>query len=217
MSDIFEEVGEDLRRDQYVKLWKAYGKYLVAIIAAIVLGTATGVGYQEYASSRKNAASDLYEDAVTLLRDGNEVEAQLKLTELGASTDGVYKVLGVLREAAILGNGDGRDDAVALYDRIVSGGVDAPPLLRDLAGLRAALLVMDSASSEEISVRLAPLAKDGAPFRYSARELQGVLALRDGDLETAREILTGLAEDGAAPPALRGRAIALATSAGGGS
>lgn len=217
MSDIFQEVGEDLRRDQYVRLWKAYGKYLVAVIAAIVLGTATGVGYQEYTSSRKNAASDLYEDAVALLRDGNEIGAQLKFTELGASTDGIYKVLGVLREAAVLGSGDNREQAVALYDRLVSGNLDAPPILRDLAGLRAVLLVMDSAPRQEVLDRLAPLAQDRAPFRFSARELQGVLALRDGNLETAREILTKLAEDGSAPPALRGRAIALATSAGGGS
>lgn len=217
MSDIFQEVEEDLRSEFYVKLWKAYGKYLVAVIVAVVLGTASGVGYQEYTSSRKNAASDLYEEATALLRAGKEGEARVTLSELRARTDGIYKVLAQLREAATLGGGEGRDQAVVLYDQIVSGDVSAPHILRELAGLRAALLVMDTAPHDEMQARLAPLAEEDAPFRYSARELQGVLALRENDLETAREILTGLAEDGRAPPALRARAAALAASAGGAS
>jgi len=42
MSDIFQEVEEDVRRERYEQLWKKYGNYMVA--AAIVVVMAVG-GY----------------------------------------------------------------------------------------------------------------------------------------------------------------------------
>ena len=212
MSDVFQEVNEDLRRDQYIRLWKAYGKYAIAVIAAIVLGTASGVGYRGYTSSRTHAASDRYEDAVALLKAGNEQEALMGFSQLAADTDGIYGVLALARQAAALGSSGDREAAVALYDRIASGDVSAPEIIRDLAALRAAMLLIDTTSSEEVIARLNPLADDDRPLKYSARELLGVLALRDGDTEAAEDIFTKITEDGGAPAGLRARAAALGFS-----
>ena len=212
MSDVFQEVNEDLRRDQYIRLWKAYGKYAIAVIAAIVLGTASGVGYREYTSSRTHAASDRYEDAVALLKAGNEQEALMGFSQLAADTDGIYGVLALARQAAALGSSGDREAAVTLYDRFASGDVSAPEIIRDLAALRAAMLLIDTTSSEEVAARLNPLADDDRPLKYSARELLGVLALRDGDTEAAEDIFTKIAEDGGAPAGLRARAAALGFS-----
>ena len=40
MSDIFREVEEDVRREKLEKFWKAYGDYVIALAAVIVVGTA---------------------------------------------------------------------------------------------------------------------------------------------------------------------------------
>ena len=40
MSDIFDEVGEDLRRDRLTGLWKRYGWVLYVVAGLIVAGTA---------------------------------------------------------------------------------------------------------------------------------------------------------------------------------
>ena len=215
MSDVFQEVDEDLRRDLYVRLWKAYGKYIIAVIAAIVLGTASGVGYREYTSSRTHAASDRYEDAVALLKAGKEQQALMGFSQLAADTGGIYAVLALVRQAAALGSRGDREAAVALYDRVASGDVSAPEIIRDLAGLRAAMLIIDTASSEEVAARLDPLADDDRPLKYSARELLGILALRAGNSGAAGDIFVKIAEDGAAPAGLRARAAALGASVGG--
>ena len=37
MSDIFQEVDEELRRDEFGKLWKQFGGYIIGACVAIIL------------------------------------------------------------------------------------------------------------------------------------------------------------------------------------
>ncbi len=63
MSDIFQEVEEDVRRERYEQLWKKYGNYMVA--AAIVVVMAVG-GYQlwkTYDLRQREQISDRYQAA----------------------------------------------------------------------------------------------------------------------------------------------------------
>ena len=41
VSDIFQEIDEDLRQDKVARLWKAYGKYIVALAVLIILAIAS--------------------------------------------------------------------------------------------------------------------------------------------------------------------------------
>jgi hypothetical protein len=56
---------------------------------------------------------------------------------------------------------------------------------------------------------LAPLTADGNAWRHSARELTALLMLRKGDTTGARDLLTALSADVAAPAGLRQRAEEL--------
>ena len=38
MSDIFREVEEDVRRERFQKLWKAYGSYAIAALVLLFAG-----------------------------------------------------------------------------------------------------------------------------------------------------------------------------------
>ena len=42
MSDIFREIDEELRRDNLLKLWSRYGRYVVAV-AVLALVVAVGI------------------------------------------------------------------------------------------------------------------------------------------------------------------------------
>ena len=39
-EEIFREVDDDLRQDQYFKLWKQYGRFLVGAAVGVVVATA---------------------------------------------------------------------------------------------------------------------------------------------------------------------------------
>ena len=38
MADIFDEINEELKQDRMAALWQRYGKYLIAVVVAIVVG-----------------------------------------------------------------------------------------------------------------------------------------------------------------------------------
>jgi hypothetical protein len=40
VSDIFREIDEELRRDNLLKLWSEYGRYIIAVAVAALIGLA---------------------------------------------------------------------------------------------------------------------------------------------------------------------------------
>ena len=55
MSDIFREIDEELRRDNFFKLWQRYGKYVIALAVVAVAITGLVVGWREYQLRQRQA------------------------------------------------------------------------------------------------------------------------------------------------------------------
>ena len=51
MADIFDEVSEDLRQDQILKVWKKYSKFIIGFISLIIISV---IGFQGYNSLKKS-------------------------------------------------------------------------------------------------------------------------------------------------------------------
>ena len=93
MSDIFQEVEEDVRRERYEQLWKKYGNYMVA--AAIVVVMAVG-GYQlwkTYDLRQREQISDRYQAAQALAAAGNAPQAETAFLELSKDRHSGYATL----------------------------------------------------------------------------------------------------------------------------
>ena len=60
MSDIFQEIDEELRRENLAKLWQRYGKYVFALAVVVVLATGAAVGWREYQSRQRQAEGARY-------------------------------------------------------------------------------------------------------------------------------------------------------------
>lgn len=207
MADFFQEVDEDLKREQYLKLWQKYGRYVVGAAVAVVLATAGVIGWREYQTSQRMEEGRRYEAALRLSQDGKSEEALAALSELAGSGAG-YAALAGLREGALRAKEGDIAGAVAAYNRIAdNGGIDAN--IRQLATLLAVLHGLDSEEPAAMVARLDPLTADDSPWRHSALELSALAALRAGETARAREIFTRLTDDGTAPAGVRGRAEEL--------
>ncbi len=57
--------------------------------------------------------------------------------------------------------------------------------MQNVARLRSAFLLVDTADDAEMKKRIEPSPAQGSAFRHSARELLGLAALRSGDYEAA--------------------------------
>lgn len=206
MADAFHEVDEELRREQYEKLWKKYGKYVIAFAVVVVLGTGASVGWKEYAAAARQSESARFAAAVRLIASGEEAQGAAALGALADDAGAGYRTLARLRQAAALRRIGDHGVALSVYDRLAADdGVDGH--LRDLARLLGAQAQLElGAADDEVAARLDPLLTGGNPWRHSARELRGALALRQGDLDTARREFASLTDDAGAPPGIRARA-----------
>jgi len=205
MADIFNEVDEELRHERYAKLWQKYGVYLVGVVVAVIVAVGALVGLREYREAQRAADSAAYQTALGQLESGDLTAATAGFERVAAEAGGGYPVLARLKQAEAHLRAGETEQAIAIYEAV---GADdgAPAAFRDLATILSAFVRVDFADPGVLTERLSPLAVDGGPWRFSARELLAVLALRTGDRDRASELLTGLADDPDAPAGIRRRA-----------
>jgi hypothetical protein len=205
VADIFQEVDEEVRRDRFADLWKRYGVFVVAACVAVVVGTGAWVAYREWRESARIELAERYRAAAELAQKNQAAEAAEAFSAIAQDAAGGYGVLAQLRAAAAHADAGDRAAALAAYDRLAAdSGVEK--VYRDLARLHAAMLLADQAPAAEVEQRLEPLLAPDNPWRNSARELKGIVALRDGRTEEARQAFQAVVEDATAPGAVRGRA-----------
>lgn len=207
MSDIFQEVDEEVRREQLKKLWQQYGNYAVAACLLIIVGVGAWRGYEWWESKKAAEAGAAFEQAVSLAEAGKNQEAEAAFAKLAAEGTAGYRILARLREAAELAGTD-RKAAVKTYDEMAADR-SVPKAIQDLAAVRAGLLLVDKASYSELRARLEPLTAADRTFRHSARELLALSAWKAGDMRAARQWTDMIVSDPAAPAGARSRAGVL--------
>lgn len=207
MADIFEEVDEEVRRDEQLKLWQRYGKFVIAGMIVVVGITAAIVGWREYQKRISLEESARFEAATKLATEKKAKEAADAYGAVDREARTGYRDLALMREAALKLNAGDAKTAAGLYDQVASGGGD--PALRDLATVLFVTASLETGKPDELRVRLQPLLAKDHTWRHSARELAALISLRTGDAKGAREMLTLIKDDRAAPPSLRRRANEL--------
>ena len=207
MSELFDEVDEDVRRDQLKKLWERYSIYIVAGALLIIAAVGGWRGYQYLEAKKAAEAGAAFDKAVELSEQNKHAEAEAAFTDLAAKAPSGYRMLARLRAAAEIATRDPKA-AAKLYDDIAADrSVGATE--QDLAKVRAAGLLLESASYPSMLQRLEPATAPAATFRHTARELLALSAWRANDTAAARQWLDMIASDGETPPSLRSRAEAL--------
>jgi hypothetical protein len=203
VSDIFREVDEEVRREQFQKLWDRYQINIIVGAVLIVLGVAGWRGYEWWQTRKAMEAGSAFEEAIVLSEGGKHAEAENAFGKIAAEGTPGYRNLARLRQAAELAQRDPKA-AVAAYDAIAADN-SAGRVLQDLAALRAGALLIDQGAPAEAAKRLEPLAAPDRPFRHSARELLALAAWRAGNAAEAKRWFDMIVTDPQTPPATRSR------------
>ena len=210
VSDIFREIDEELRRDNLLKLWSRYGRYIVALAVLVLLIAGGIVAWRDHQLSERRAQSMRYSSALSLVSEGKDADAA-KVFGVIAQEGGGYGTLAAFEAAELLAKSGDRKEAAAAYDRIAeSGGLD--PVFRQLATLLSVMQGLSDADQHSVIDRLAPLTAPGNPWRSTALELTAAARLQAGDKSGALEVYKTLADDLAAPQGTRARAAEMAAA-----
>ena len=147
MSDdsFIREVDEELRSDRMQSIWKRFGKYIIALAALIVVGTAADRGYDYWSSSKASKSGDTFLAALNLAREGQQEEALTALRQLEKEGYGSYSVLARMRAATVLVDTGDFQAAISDFSTIGNDG-SVPASVRDIARIKAGYLLVDHGS-----------------------------------------------------------------------
>ncbi|WP_296815648.1 tetratricopeptide repeat protein [Brevundimonas sp.] len=206
MSDVFEEVEENLRAEKWNALFRRWWP-VAAAVAGVLLLIALGFWFFDARKGWTGAeASEAYARGMEALQSENEAAAEAAFVEVEAAGNAPYRALALMQRAGLRINQGETEEAIALFDQAAEA--TGEPMIADIAGLKAAWLLMDTASLEDITARLEPLTGDDRPFRYQAREALALARLQHGQADTARSGFQALTLDLETPESLRQRAQA---------
>jgi hypothetical protein len=214
MADIFNEIEEDLRRERMARLWKRFGPAVVAAAVLIVLGVSGMRAWEWYSAKQAEETGGRFEAALALTRqDNNSAQAEAALDAIAKDAPGGYVLLARFRAASELAVTD-KSAAAARFEDI-AGDISVPSLARDLARIRAALILVDTGSQADVASRVEPLAATGNSWRHSAREILALAAWKAGNVADTRRWAQELISDAETPQGARARGQLLLDLASG--
>jgi len=148
-------------------------------------------------------AGAAFEAAITLSNQDKGKEAEEAFAKVAADGTSSYRMLAKLREAAELSKRDPKA-AAAIYDGLAADS-RLGQSLQDLAAVRGATVLLDTAPYEEIRKRLEPLTAPTRTFRHSARATLALSAWHAGDSAAMRHWTDMILADAETPAGTRGQ------------
>jgi hypothetical protein len=201
-ESLIREVDEEVRQEEYKKLWSRHGNTIMAVVAALVLAVAGYEGWKYYQRSAAETASIAYLDAVQKANAGKFDDA---MAAFAAVKHPGFGQLARLREAAVIAEKGDTEKAIAAYDSVIADAT-TDKVLADLARIRQGYLLVDTATPNDLLVKLGMFDKEGVAWRHAAREIFGLSAYRTKDFTMADRYMNAIFTDPDAPQAIRQRA-----------
>ncbi|QUS39676.1 tetratricopeptide repeat protein [Tardiphaga alba] len=207
MSELFNEVDEDLRREQLKKIWEKYS-LLIILVAILIVGGVGGWRAYSYFEAKKAAeAGAAFDKASELSEQNKPAEAEAAFTKLAAEAPSGYRTMARLRAA---GEAAKRDVAAAvkLYDEVIADNTVGASE-KDLARVRAGALLVETTPYDTLLSKLEPATSATSTYRHSARELLALAAWKANNAGETRKWVDLISNDGETPSSIRTRAEAL--------
>jgi hypothetical protein len=150
VSDIFDEIDEEVRREQFKKLWERYGNLFIALAVLVVIGVGGWQGYDYWRNKQAEQFGAQFTAAADLADKGKHAEAEKAFAEIAQKGTTGYRALAKLREAAEIEQRDPKaavaawkaNDVVAMrkWVKMVHDDPDTPPSLRQRVDILTALV-----------------------------------------------------------------------------
>jgi hypothetical protein len=203
VSDVFREVDEEIRREQLKKLWERYQVLIIGTVLLVVVGVGGWRVHEWWQIRLAGETGTQFENAIALADSGKHDEAERMFAQVAADGTPIYRALARMRQAAETAH----SNAVAAAEayKQIAADTSVEQVLRDVASLRAASMLIDAASFVDARKLLEPLAQPGRDFRHAARELLALNAWKSGDRPGAMKWYATILTDPETPASSRTR------------
>jgi hypothetical protein len=215
--DLFEEVDEQLRSDQVQNALRRVAPIVTGALALVILGYLGFWGYRVWQDRNLTMASVAYQQGIDDLSKNDAAAAQASFATAVRAGPAGYKTLALMQEGGLAQTAGKTAEAVGDFDQAAKAAPNQ--ILGDLARLRAAEALLDTAPYAELQTRLTPLADPKRPYSLYAREALAMAKLQAGKTAEAKHDFSLLSLSLGVPDDMRQRcqlAIALIDSGEGG-
>jgi len=206
VTDLFEEVEEQLRSDRYRQLVRKLLPWALGLVAAALVAVLAYWGWDYYQRQAVAKASEQYQAAMDAYLAGDRTKATQLWMDVAKGRAGGYKSLSLMHLGAAQLERRKTAEAVKLFDEAAEAAPDE--IIGDVARLKSAFALLDTAPLKDVEGRLTPLMKEGRPYRVQAREALAFARLNAGDLPGARREFNLITQALDAPEGAQARARA---------
>ena len=98
MADIFDEVSEDLRKDQFKQIWFKYKKFIISFVLILVMSVVAFKFIESYQEKKKIEIATLYFDGLQEIKNKNYEKAEVLYKKLIKDADNGNKMIGVVAQ-----------------------------------------------------------------------------------------------------------------------
>ena len=187
MSNLFNEIDDDLRQDRIKSIWASYKNLIFAAVMVISFVLVGSESYQYLAKTKTEKSGLLFSQIIESIADDNPEQTSNFIDELLESGSSDYKTYALLLQSDNLISQDKLADAKETYIDLIKKAENS--LVRDIAKLKLSYLNVDSSSFDDIEEELSIILEDDNPLSLFAYEVLALSAYKHGLYESGTDYL----------------------------
>jgi len=204
MSDIFEEISQDIKKEKLLGFWKKYQKKISSLLTFVLVAGAI-LSYWQYRQKEILAEASVdYFTSVSLLSHGYPERALKNLETIPQKSDHAYVELAGLLGAGLLVDQGDVPGAIAAYTALIKKSSSL--IFKHLAILKMSYAKLSLGQTDAVLVDLQPLLHAENPWYFLAMEVKGMALMEQKKIPEARAAFKALQEAGGASETLKMRA-----------
>ena len=195
MSDVFQEVDEELREEKYKSIWRKFRYYLIGGLILFILGIAVNAFWKDYNLKEINERSERFFTAIEMAQE-DKVNAIALLEEFANQEEknSEYNALiARFTEAAIRRSEKDFNGALVIYQSLEENNVSN--FYEDYAKLSSVEMLIALNNKKDAKLILDDLISNTSDLKYIAMEYMGYLEIDEGNFSKAQTIFTNIADD----------------------
>jgi len=187
MADIFDEVSEDLKKDQLIQIWKNYSKLIITLISLMIVSLVTYQAYITWNKKKIEAISEKYFQALEELEDKNYSESHNLFLKNSQNDKSGYGTLSLFGLAESNYQNMKIDEMLLNYQTIYSNeNIDI--FYRNLSRILS-VLKDNKSSFDKQKLLLEPILNSPSKLQTLAAELEVMLLIKFDKIKEAQSAL----------------------------
>ncbi len=185
-TDAFiNEVNEDVKNDNFKVLWNRYGIFVILFVVLAVMATVSFEKIKSWKIAQNQINTENYMVAAQLRE--NPEQTLEALQKIATGNQGIFSDFAKLQIANVLFSQDKTEEALSTLQNLLEDNT-VNNEVKHIALIKFATYRVDTMPRAEFEAMLKPLTETNTSWTPLAQDLLAMVAIRDGDVDTAQTI-----------------------------